>query len=176
MGEVMSSRRWRAEMAASRQRLEAETSEKRRQETRADAAERRAVTRDDYDAIFSFLDRLERCITQSIATINEGRQAQLVTPRVVERTHTLVEQLTQLDANADYATAVERGATDEIRSSIRVIRHQMGELSLELSLAFGFADVEAGAALAGAAKDRALWFVVEIERLRDAVRRQQGVA
>ncbi len=175
MGEVLSSRRWRAEMAASRQRLEVETQEKRRQEMRAEIGERRAATRDDYSKILAFLDRLERCVALSIATINKGEQEQRVTPKVAERTQTLVEQLTQLDANADYAIAVDRGATDEIRSAIQVIRHQVGELRLELSLAFGVEDVEVGAGLATTAKERALWFTEEIERLRHEVRRALGV-
>ncbi len=100
VGEMFSSRRWRVEMNVSRHRLEAEALENRRQESRVEIGDRRVATRDDYSAILSFLDRLDRCITQSILTMNEGAQERLVTSRVVEMTNTVVIQLTQLGENA----------------------------------------------------------------------------
>ncbi|OFE17155.1 hypothetical protein BA895_16940 [Humibacillus sp. DSM 29435] len=162
-------------MDASRQRLEAEALEKRRQESRAEVGERRVATRDDYSAILSFLDRLDRCIALSILTMNEGAREQLITSRVVEMTNTVVKQLTQLGENADYAIAMQRGTTDQIRSSMVQIHDQMLELRLEMSLAFGFTDIEPGDELATKAKSRADWFNGEIDRPRNSVRRELGV-
>lgn len=70
---------------------------------------------------------------------------------------------------------MERGATDQIRSSMVQIQNQMLELRLEMSLAFAFADIEPGDELASSARSRADWFRGEIDRLRTLVRRELGV-